>query len=303
MTVEAFWRAYLDDMGLPRDTAYLECFHFELSERTANELLTLTLRGRKRATCSSLRAYELNGERVPASGDRSIVTDWAGEPRCVIRTTGTRALAFKNMTFDICRREGEDDSLASWQAGHRRFFEEEGAALGYAFTDDMPVLFEDFIAEYWLTDDGRRIGLRTVRNDDAALRLLVGKLDAEAAERYGALQKQYDAHNSLADVREGIVLLMDGAPAACGALKWHDASRAELKRVFVDRALRGRGLAKRLIAELEAARLAGACELVAETGRGQPEAIALYRGLSFETIGNFGPYTGLDNSVCLRKKL
>lgn len=77
-------------------------------------------------------------------GDYSIITDWDGIPRCVIETTAVTILPYKDITFDICKREGEDDSLESWQRGHERFFIEDGKELGYEFSQDMPVVFEDF---------------------------------------------------------------------------------------------------------------------------------------------------------------
>lgn len=102
------------------------------------------LLGQKKATASSLWSYELEGEPLPVPGDLHIVTDWAGMPKCVIETVGVTILPFSEITFDICKREGEDDTLESWQEGHRRFFQAEGEILGYAFHEDMPVVFEDF---------------------------------------------------------------------------------------------------------------------------------------------------------------
>ena len=144
MTTESFWAAFLAETGLPADTRYESCFHFELTEKWANALLALVLSGQKRATCSSLRSYEIEGEPLPQPGALHIVTDWAGEPRCVIRTTGVTVLPFRDVTYDVCRREGEDDCLESWQANHRRFFTAEGQEMGYTFREDMPVVFEDF---------------------------------------------------------------------------------------------------------------------------------------------------------------
>lgn len=46
------------------------------------------------------------------------------------------------------RPEGEDDTLESWRAGRTRFFTREGAELGYEFSQDMPVVFEDFRVIY-----------------------------------------------------------------------------------------------------------------------------------------------------------
>lgn len=81
---------------------------------------------------------------MPHKGDLSIVTDWSGNPCCVIETQNVEIIPFNEITFDICKREGEDNCLESWQKNHREFFTEDGKDLGYEFTEDMPVIFEDF---------------------------------------------------------------------------------------------------------------------------------------------------------------
>lgn len=144
MNISEFWKEFLKVMNKDESTKYIDCFHFELTEKLANELLQLVLTGQKRATASSLLAYEIDDERIPQVGDYSIVTDWEGTPRCVIETTAVTIIPYKEITFDICKREGEDDSLESWQRGHKRFFTEEGQAIGYEFSEEMPVVFEDF---------------------------------------------------------------------------------------------------------------------------------------------------------------
>ena len=42
---------------------------------------------------------------------------------------------------------------------------------------------------------------------------------------------------------------------------------------------------------------------ILETGKGQPEAIALYQKAGYQIIENYGPYKGLDNSVCMGKNI
>lgn len=149
MTVEAFWQAFLKKTGRPADTTYLDAFYFDLTEEWANKLADLVLAGKKRATCSSVLAYDAaKGERIPQAGDLSVVTDFAGEPRCVIETTAVTILPFSEVTWELCSREGEDMTLASWRAAHTRFFTEEGKLCGYTFTPDMPVAFEDFRVVY-----------------------------------------------------------------------------------------------------------------------------------------------------------
>ena len=53
-------------------------------------------------------------------------------------------MPFKDMTFDICALEGEDENLESWQKGHRAFFEAEGEKLGFSFSEDALIVFEEF---------------------------------------------------------------------------------------------------------------------------------------------------------------
>jgi len=148
MTVKQFWEEFLCETGRDPKTGYLESFHFCLDEKSANELMELVLSGKKRATASSLLSYEKEGSRPPQAGDFSIVTDWDGVPRCVIETTAVNVYKFEDITFGICQREGEDECLETWREGHRRYFKEDGKNLGYEFSEDMPVVFEDFEAVY-----------------------------------------------------------------------------------------------------------------------------------------------------------
>ncbi|MBU3143780.1 ASCH domain-containing protein [Clostridium sp. CF012] len=146
--IDIFWKSFLRETSRYETTKYLEVFHFELTEKCANELLRLVLIGQKKATASSLWGYEIEGERAPEVGDLSIVTDWEGVPQCIIETIAVTIIPFSDITYDICKREGEDDTLESWRAGHIHFFKEEGNELGYEFRDDMPVIFEDFEVVY-----------------------------------------------------------------------------------------------------------------------------------------------------------
>jgi len=142
--IESFWKRFLATKDLPKDTLYLEAFHFELTKKSANDLLKLVLEGKKKATASSLEAYRKENEKLPIPGDYSIVTDFDGNPYGVIWTTAVTILPYRFITFDICKREGEDDTLESWQKNHKKFFSEEGKIIGYKFTEHMLVVFEDF---------------------------------------------------------------------------------------------------------------------------------------------------------------
>ena len=78
----------------------------------------------------------------------SLAFFFQGNLKCVIETTNVMIISFKDMTFDICKREGEDETLESWQEGHIRFFTMDGQENGFEFSRDMPVVFEDFEVVY-----------------------------------------------------------------------------------------------------------------------------------------------------------
>lgn len=80
---------------------------------------------------------------------------------------------------------------------------------------------------------------------------------------------------------------------------------AELKRMFVTAEARGLGLARRILAALEAdAKAAGRVRMVLETGTKQPEAIALYTSSGYTPAAEkFGLYRFDDLSRCYEKFL
>jgi len=82
-------------------------------------------------------------------------------------------------------------------------------------------------------------------------------------------------------------------PVACGALKFHADAPSELKRMWVAPRVRGLGVGRRLLDELERhAKEAGVTVLRLETNRSLTEAIALYRRAGYQEVAAFNaePY-------------
>ncbi|NLF26830.1 MAG: ASCH domain-containing protein [Clostridiales bacterium] len=148
MTAREFWDAFLKDNGRDPSTEWYECFGFGPTPRVQDELLALVLEGKKRATTSCVASYVAEGQRLARPGDLSVVLDGSGNPRCVIETERVMVLPFRDVTFETCSREGEDEALDTWREAHFRIFSDEGRELGFAFTEDSPVAFEDFRVVY-----------------------------------------------------------------------------------------------------------------------------------------------------------
>jgi len=124
----------------------------------------------------------------------------------------------------------------------------------------------------------------------------------------------YDGEADIGPTREAamfvepdgvFVVVRDGERAvACGGIVRFDETRAELKRMYVVPDLRGRGLGRRVLVELEAeARRLGYRALVLETGDLQREALGLYESSGYERIPCYPPYDSRELSLCFEKRL
>lgn len=140
---------------------------------------------------------------------------------------------------------------------------------------------------------------------------LIEAVQAEYVARYGG---QDESPIDPADFEDPLgrfyVGYLDGTPVATGA--WRRSSvralgaevTAEVKRMYVVPAAQRRGVARRMLAHLEAtAAEAGIGAMVLETGMKQPEAIALYTSSGYEPIPGFGHYRGSELSRCFGRRI
>jgi putative acetyltransferase len=145
-----------------------------------------------------------------------------------------------------------------------------------------------------------------VAADSPDARALMRALDADLAGRYPEAHAIHGLHDGDAANPRLIVLVarLDGAPAACGAVRELAAQVGELKRMFVVPERRGQKLARALLEALEAHAIQeGYTTLRIETGTRQHEAVALYRSAGYLDIAPFGVYVGNPYSVCFETRL
>jgi putative acetyltransferase len=148
--------------------------------------------------------------------------------------------------------------------------------------------------------------LHLVRTNSENLdfRALVQLLDQDLAARDGTEHSFYAQYNTVVQLAHVVVAYLGDEPVGCGAFKPFDADSVEIKRMFVQPAHRGQGVAQAVLAKLEKwASELGYNSGVLETGKRQPEAIRLYERSGYARIPNYGQYVGIENSVCFRKVL
>ncbi len=100
-----------------------------------DKLVSLVLNGKKTATTS---LYEFDS--LSTVGDVSILTDSNNNDICILKTKKVIETEFKNITWDLARLEGENNSLEEWRKVHKDFF----SKIDSSFNDDTKVIFEIF---------------------------------------------------------------------------------------------------------------------------------------------------------------
>ena len=148
------------------------------------------------------------------------------------------------------------------------------------------------------------LNLIRVTSGNEDFRHLIALLDLQLNERNGEIQSKYHQFNVIPAIDTVVVAKVNGQPAGCGCFKQFDENAVEIKRMFVKPEHRGTGVATRILTELEtwAAGL-GFSRSVLETGKKQLEAINLYKKCGYAQIPNYGPYVGMDNSICFARRL
>ena len=133
--------------------------------------------------------------------------------------------------------------------------------------------------------------VRWVVYTDPLVRPMLVELDRGYGARYGhtlgdLTEETARERHRFAPPGGGLVLLLDdGVPVAGGAFRRWDSDTAELKRIWTDSAHRRRGLARRVLVELEAEIIArGYRRIYLTTGPRQPEARNLYLGTGYTPL-------------------
>jgi GNAT superfamily N-acetyltransferase len=144
-----------------------------------------------------------------------------------------------------------------------------------------------------------------IRAEPVTSALASGLLDAYLEEIAARLPGGFDPSRSVSASSDGLsppggdfLVVFDdkGRGVGCGGLKQLEPDVLEIKRMWIDPAVRGRGLSRILLRALEErARSLGATELRLDTNASLVEAVALYRASGFREIPSYNdnPFASL----------
>ena len=250
-----FWAAYCRASKLSENTPY-QAWYFGDSPQLAHELVELVLHGPKRATAGLGWATDALPHIAAVPDGYSVVTEFDGAPRAVIRTTGLERRKFCDVDAAFAWDEGEGDrTLEDWKRGHWQYFSRECESLGRAMSEDAEVCLERFELLYPFENAMNPIG--------CGPRIVPGHIpsglaascaiqthyyaryhgfdtvfESERMSDIGAFLDRYDA------ARDGIWLLVDGGHVHGSIVidgGAQPADSAQLRWFIVDEKLRGRG--------------------------------------------------------------
>lgn len=144
---ELFWRGYLRSLvpDHPHRDAHPDAFAFGGAGPLGDQLATLVLQGRKRATTSLPIEFTSQGESLPVRGSLSVILDGQDRPVAIIERTQVASRPFDDVDEAYAAIEGEGDaSLAQWRAGHLDYFRQVCERLGGRFDGRSEVICQVF---------------------------------------------------------------------------------------------------------------------------------------------------------------
>jgi putative acetyltransferase len=141
--------------------------------------------------------------------------------------------------------------------------------------------------------------------DAAESEQLMQEFWREIDELYGNAAPTHWQLTGMKDPRAAFVIVRrEGDVLGCAALRPLTDNTVELKRMYVRPEARRHGIARQLVAHMEAlARELGFSELWLETGLRQPAAVALYEHLGYTRRAAFGDHKDDPLNVCFEKRL
>ncbi|MFQ3173272.1 MAG: GNAT superfamily N-acetyltransferase [Flavobacterium sp.] len=149
-------------------------------------------------------------------------------------------------------------------------------------------------------EDQTRIVKTTSENKDFIA--LVAALDQGLWQSYPELKVDYWGNNIIELNPNVVVVYLNDVAVACACFKKYNKNTIEIKRMFVSTELRGKGLAQKMLQELESwAKELGFSFSVLETLYKQKAAIGMYQKVGYVITDNYAPYEGLEISICMKK--
>ena len=139
---EDFWGAFLEQTGRPETTVMTDATYFGTSEEESVAIMEQLVVGEKTAVGHCIPAYLATKKRMPRIGDYTMVTDFYGNPCCILYTADVTIAPMEEIPEDLRRKEYPELTPEQWLA----LKQEESRALAdrmkFHYNDGIPLLME-----------------------------------------------------------------------------------------------------------------------------------------------------------------
>lgn len=145
---------------------------------------------------------------------------------------------------------------------------------------------------------GKELEARLVSAEDKRFRQMVRELESCLSGKLKEESRKMD------HILTACVILKEGQPIACGAIRELDESCAEVTHVYVKPEHRKNGLGRKVLETLELQALwQGYMSTALVAGLGMKEATRLFRTFGYEAAYPWKPWAGEKTCVCMLKDI
>ena len=137
-----FWETFLEETGTPENTVMQNCTYFGNTEEESVEILEQLLRGEKTAVGHCAAAYLATNQRMPKVGDYVMVTDYYGNPCCILHTLGVTIEPLPDVPGELKQAECPGLSEEAWLERKQEEFQDLSRRFGFHYHPELPLLME-----------------------------------------------------------------------------------------------------------------------------------------------------------------
>lgn len=137
-----FWEAFLEETGTPETTAVSRYTYFGDSEEASVAALEQLLSGEKTAVSHCVPAYLTTKQPMPRVGDYTMVTDFYGNPCCILHTTDVAIVPLPEISDALILQDCPGADRAQWLEARHREYASLAERFGFHYHEEIPVLVE-----------------------------------------------------------------------------------------------------------------------------------------------------------------
>ncbi len=142
-----FWEAFLEETGAPENSYCSRYTYFGENQEESVSVLEQLLGGEKTGISHCIPYYIVTRSPMPKAGDYTMVTDFYGNPCCILETAGVVIEPLPELPAEVAAMECQG-AYEVWLARKHREFEALSKQGGFHYSKELPILMEQVRVVY-----------------------------------------------------------------------------------------------------------------------------------------------------------